>query len=826
MFNIKFSFFSIISILFFLSGLTALVYQIIWMRQLSLFFGSDVYATTITLGTFMAGLSLGSYISGLIGDNLKKPILIYGILEIFIALSAALFPLIIFGMDETFRIVYQNYFFDQPLKYQLFRLLISIFTLLIPTIFMGATLPLLIRQFAIKKIELGEKVGFFYSINTFGALTGTILAGFILIQIAGITYSTIIMVITNIVVGIIAIIFSFNSFEKKDNFFPKQSQKRNILDEEKIHKFDPKYILFSTFFTGMAALALEVVWTRILVKSFSGTTHSFSIMLACFLFGIFYGSKKISKKLSNNHYPILILFKLQLWLAATVALLAPLTYLAPNIFGNLTWTLTSLMDGNFAIASILAQFIVASLLILIPTTLLGASFPAAVKSYINNFDFRARGTGYIYAFNTFGAVIGSLIGGFVLLPIFGTRISLIIIAALFFFSALILRKLIIRIENYDSIIKFHKFLPVIIFMASSIAISIMPDKTIMNYNMQKNSRPNVIYHSDGISHTIDIVKSDEDNIIMLINGNIEADTSYVQRRQFVLIAHLPMLLHGEANNVATVGLGLGITLKSLLNNPLVKNLKLIEISPEMIEAHKLNPEISGNALSNSKLEIVIDDARNYINMSNQKFDVITASLNHPRITGAGSLFAKEYYEILKDKLNTNGIVLQWMPMYQVSKKSFDVALKTFTEVYPNYSFWYVKGHGLFVGSLKPINLDFNDFAERYNQIPIKKDLLSIGIKTPEELLGHMLMDKANIISYLNSGEKIIINTDDNAYLEFHTPFEFLEKTESIVSELLPRVGWKIGSILKSYSSAEENKIKKSFDYRVNKLISELKEKIQ
>ena len=200
MFNLKFSFFSIISILFFLSGLTALVYQIIWMRQLSLFFGSDVYATTITLGTFMAGLSLGSYISGLMGDSLKQPILIYGILEIFIAFSAVLFPLIIFGMDETFRIVYQNYFFDQPLKYHLFRFLISIFTLLIPTIFMGATLPLLIRQFTSKKIELGEKVGFFYSINTFGALTGTILAGFLLIQIAGITYSTIIMVITNIVV--------------------------------------------------------------------------------------------------------------------------------------------------------------------------------------------------------------------------------------------------------------------------------------------------------------------------------------------------------------------------------------------------------------------------------------------------------------------------------------------------------------------------------------------------------------------------------------------------------------------------------------------------
>ena len=166
----------------------------------------------------MAGLSLGSYISGSLGDNFKKPILIYGILEIFIGLCALLFPLIIFGMDETFRFIYQNYFFDQPLKYHLFRLLISIFSLLVPTIFMGATLPLLIRQFTKKRVELGEKVGFFYSINTLGALTGTILAGFILIQIAGISYSNIIMVLINITVGIIAIIFSFNIIDKNEKF--------------------------------------------------------------------------------------------------------------------------------------------------------------------------------------------------------------------------------------------------------------------------------------------------------------------------------------------------------------------------------------------------------------------------------------------------------------------------------------------------------------------------------------------------------------------------------------------------------------------------------
>ena len=365
MINTKFKIFSTISILFFLSGFTALVYQIIWMRQLSLFFGSDVYAATITLGTFMGGLSIGSYISGLVGDGFKKPILIYGIIEILIALSAIIFPLIIFGMDETFRFIYQNYFFDQPLKYHLFRLLISISTLLIPTIFMGATLPLLIREFADKKIKLGEKVAFLYSINTLGALTGTIVAGFLLIQIAGIGYSTIAMVVTNIVIGLIAIIFSFKSSDNIEHSPTKQFRENDSIDTNPSHKLDSKYILYSTFLTGMGALALEVVWTRVLVKSFSGTTHSFSVMLACFLFGIFYGSKKMSKELPNDKYPILTLYKLQLWLAGTVALLAPITYLAPNIFGNLTWILNSATDGNFGIASIAAQFFVAILLIMV-----------------------------------------------------------------------------------------------------------------------------------------------------------------------------------------------------------------------------------------------------------------------------------------------------------------------------------------------------------------------------------------------------------------------------------------------------------------------------
>ena len=344
--------------------------------------------------------------------------------------------------------------------------------------------------------------------------------------------------------------------------------------------------------------------------------------------------------------------------------------------------------------------------------------------------------------------------------------------------------------------------------------------------MQKNSSPEVLYHNDGMSHTIDIVRSEDKNIIMMVNGNIEADTTFVQKRHFVLKAHLPLLLRGDSNEVAVVGLGLGITLKSLLKNPLSKKVELIELSPDMIKAHRMNPEISDNVLENSKLKIVIDDARNYMNMSKKKFDIITADPIHPRITGVGYLYTKEYYEILEDRLKKNGIVLQWMPMYRISKDSFDVALRTFVEVYPNSTFWYVRGHGLLVGSKQEKKINFSDLVSRFNSEEIKNDLKSIGINSPHELLGHMIMDKDKISQYLMSKEKRLINTDDNAYLEFHTPFEFLEKTKDIIVELKPFVGWNIDSLLESYTEKDKVEIQNAFNNRSIKLISELEEKIQ
>jgi len=260
----------------------------LWMRQLSLFFGSDAYAAAITLSVFMGGLSFGGYLSGRISDQTNKPLLLYGLLEIGIAICAIAFPLIISSFEDASRSIYQGAFATHPLKYHFFRLAVSVGALLLPTVLMGATLPLLIRRFAHKEGELGQRVAFFYAVNTLGAFTGTLLAGFVLLQALGIQTTNYVNLIVNLAIGVVAILLglmgSSNENEKKPVVISVSygSEKHRI----DVGENNKRIVVVAIAISGLAALALEVVWTRILVQSFSGAVHSFAVMLACFLFGI------------------------------------------------------------------------------------------------------------------------------------------------------------------------------------------------------------------------------------------------------------------------------------------------------------------------------------------------------------------------------------------------------------------------------------------------------------------------------------------------------------------------------------------------------------
>ena len=304
-------------------------------------------------------------------------------------------------------------------------------------------------------------------------------------------------------------------------------------------------------------------------------------------------------------------------------------------------------------------------------------------------------------------------------------------------------------------------------------------------NVQHVENPESIYHGEGVAHTIDIVRNRNNDVIMMVDGNIEADTSPLQRRHFILKGQLPLLLHPDPRDIAVVGLGLGITLQASAHHPGVRTIQVIELSREMLAAHANLGFLTGNVLSDPRVHVRIDDGRNFLAMTDRTFDMITADPIHPRISGVGFLYTTEYYESIKRRLRPNGIVCQWMPMYQVSRQSFDVAFRSFASVFPYASFWYVRGHGLFIATTEPFHIDLDTVTRRFEDPAVKADLASIDIDSPVGLVAHMLMGPREIADYLAHSPTPQVNTDDNAYLEYRTPFEFLYPMKDILAGLLP-----------------------------------------
>ncbi|MEE9608110.1 MAG: fused MFS/spermidine synthase, partial [Myxococcota bacterium] len=737
----------VIAILFLFSGATSLLYQVAWMRMLSLFFGSDLYAAAITLSVFMGGLSLGSWLAGLLGDRLRRPLLAYGALEILIGCYALAFPSLLNGLSDAYGQVYRAHFETAPWIYHGFRIAVASVTLLLPTLLMGATLPLIVRQIARSEGELGARVGHFYAVNTLGALLGTLGTGFWLLPWLGTSGSVRLALLVNLAIGSSAAIVAYRLGEiPRPGSAPAERSPASGPVPLRLRRTALVVVALS----GFAALALEVVWTRVLVQSFSGTVYAFSIMLSCFLFGIFYGSRWAAAVVDRRPDLAGLLARLQLWLAAAVAALSVAIYVAPALFGSLVWGLTGLSGGAFGPASVVAQFAVASLLIVGPTILLGATFPVAVKLYTRDIEHRASGTGSVYSANTAGSVAGALAGGFALLPLLGTRSSLVAISTIHLAAGLLVLWVASRRVGEGSAgpALAARLAPLAV-AGAAVAAWWLPPQTVINYNMQSTSRPEVVYHGEGVTHRVDIVRNDQGNTIMMINGNIEADTSLTQRRHFVLKGHLPLLLHREPRQVAVIGLGLGITLAATARNPAPERIRLVELSPQMVEAHRTIEDVTGSILDNPKIDLRIDDGRNFLAMSEESFDMITADPVHPRITGVGYLYTREYYQSIRARMNPGAVVTQWMPMYRISPESFDVAFRTFVEVFPNASFWYVRGHGLFVASDGPFVIGWPTLAERFAHPAVSRDLASIGIDSPEELLGHLLMDAEAIRAYLS-----------------------------------------------------------------------------
>ncbi len=815
-----------VAFLFFFSGFAALVYQVMWMRRLSLFFGSDVYSAAITLSCFMGGLSLGSWLVERVVDRLRNPLLWYGGIEIAIGLYALVFQPLLGAFHPLLQSIYASHFETTPVVYQAVRISIAAGMLLLPTALMGVTLPLVVRSFVRRDDEMARFGGYFYAINTLGALVGTLVAAFGLFPFLGAARTTLVAVVINVAVGALVAVVACKDRDPGCEAVPEESMQTDEAGPRasSYDESQARAALWGIAVSGLAALGLEVVWTRVLTQSFSATVYSFAIMLACFLFGIFLGSRLVAARADREANPMKLFGSIELGIGVYVLTLPLLGMLIPKLFGLLVWAGTGLLGGRFGIASVVSMVVVSGAFILLPTVLLGATFPVAVRLCTPRAGRAGFGTARVYAANTAGAILGSLLAGFLLVPVLGSRGSLVALGFVFCANGLFL----LACASHQGAAHCRRrgvVVPVAIGgLAAGLAL-IMPRQTVLNYNLQASTKPEVIYHGEGIAHSVDIVRSTNNQVVMMVDGNIEADTSHIQRRHFILKAHLPLLLHDAPRDVAVVGLGLGITVSATARNPEVENIQLIELSPEMVQAHAFLKEVTGGVLEHPKVSLRIDDGRNFLAMTGRRFDMITADPIHPRITGVGYLYTREYYEGIRRRLKPGGVVCQWMPMYHISRESFDVAFRTFSEVFEHATFWYVRGHGLFVAGDRPPALDVGRLRQRMADPAVSADLGSIDIGSAEELISHLLMGPSQIKSYLARSGGGVLNTDDNAYLEYRTPFEFLGTTGDVLKGLVSAAGYD-ESLLSGVTDSGRTSIRDTWEARRARLLQELEEPLR
>ncbi len=724
--------------LFFGSGVCGLIYQVLWLRLLSLVFGVTVYAASTVLAAFMTGLALGSALAGPLLARVDRPLRVFGLAEIFIGISALLTPI---GLDVA-SAFYQWVHHVAPGSLPLLtaaRLVASFAVLLLPTVLMGLTLPVLSASSVVRASRFGSRVSALYAINTAGAVTGAVLTGFYLIGAIGIQQSFLVGALINILVGVGAILMSRWVEGSADT--AATSPPSTLPSSSPITVIAPipvNLVGVVIAVSGFAALALEIVWFRTLVQYLAATTYAFTTMLATVLAGIALGGLIGAAWLRRDREWVGVLVITQI--ATALAVLGSAIFLGWSYQAG--WRTGS--DIQASVAAILPAAI-----------LMGISFPIAIRIAVANVQgmdapTAARRVGRMYSLNVVGAIAGALLGGFVLLPLLGARRALILLAAIYGASAVIL---LLRHRRRN--LYFAGFaVATIAFLALADRV---PDPFRAAYVRRYGRDMREFWREEGVQTAVSVHASQFRRSLYL-DGLHQANDTPDMVRLHRTIGHLPMVLHRSPSDALVIGLGGGATSGAVSRHG--GRVQVIELSSSVRRAAEMFAHINYDILQQPNVQIRIDDGRNFLMLSGEKFDVITADIIQPIHAGAGNLYSREYFTLVRQALKDNGIALQWIGERPTTQ--YKLIMRTFLDVFPHATLWL--GGNLMVGSVGPLKVDPALFADKRANPRIAEALDAIGLSSFETLTSWYLAGPEEMRRFVGTGPLL---TDDRPVVEYH-----------------------------------------------------------
>ena len=764
----------------FLTGASGLVYQVLWSRYLGLLLGSSAVAIVVVLAAFMGGLAIGSWVFGRLSDRPISRLTLYGWLELSIGLYCGLYPRIQAALSEPYLRLVSPLFLVHPAAFTAVRLSFAALLLLPPTILMGGTLPAASRFLLGLEPGVRRAVGRLYWVNSTGAVRGTLLAGFWLIPSLGLDLSMTLAAAVNIAVGLAALALR-RRFAEDESGVP-----ANDPTEQPLSARTAALATAAVAISGFAALALEVSWTRLLAMSLGGSTYAFTTMLATFILGMALGSRLIASRRFSGRDPVLLLAGCLVVVAVTLALWMPLGEKLP--FGFLAVREVVRVSPRAYPLYQVVSFLLCLAVMIVPTTAMGATLPLASRIAARSAAALGSRIGLTYAANTLGTLLGALLAGLVFLPRLGLQGTMRLVVVLYVVSGAVallgsenLRKRSATAIAAAAVAAAAWTLAMPAWRPQLVASGAFRTRALdlgyAEFERHAMHANRVLFHADGPHATATVVESDGYRTLR-VNGKPDASTGRDMRTQ-VLAGHLPaLLLPGPARRAMVIGVGSGTSVGAVAMHPGV-SVDAVEIEPQVVRAARdWFKEWNHNALDRPNVRVHVEDAKTFMLLSREPYDLIVSEPSNPWLAGIGGLFTEDFFELARSRLRPGGLMLQWFHTYEMGDENARLVLRTFRKAFPHSTVWQAQDDDLLlVGSDRPLQLDAKELEKRMSVPEVRESLAQLPILDAPTLLAHQMLSEGTVALAAGDGP---LNTDQFPALEFNAPLDFFLSSHSRV----------------------------------------------
>lgn len=732
--------------LFFLSGFAGLIYEVLWIKTFSFILGNTVYTLSTVLAAYMTGLALGSYFIGKWKTKNRNPLFLFAMLE----LGTAIFCYVL-------HIVFQNLIKDMgaigvvdpaQIGPMILRFGIAFLLLFPPTFLMGGTLPALAQFVARQHETRGRRIGALYGANTLGAASGTFVTGFFLIRLLGLENTNHVAVILNGIVAFAALLMA-RTPTTQANDVPANgraiSKSGKFLNHSKI-------FLILLLFSGFTSFGYEVFYARLSSYLLGDRIFASTTMLTAFIFGIGLGSLLIGRIIDRKR-------REWIWFAALQTLAGLSAAFAIIAFPDLL-QITEKLEAGLGFTHpwqvIAIRFLEAFILMCIPAVAFGASLPCAVKAISRSGEMVSVLVGRAYAFNTAGNVLGSLITGFLILPLAGTYAGMISMVML----SLLIAGTALYFGLADKSAKTRMILASLPAVAIILTVSWAAAKQAYPWPRENKQ---LIFADEDASALITVYTGEMgfylyggNSMLSFPVGNTTAES--VQCFQ----AHLPLMLHPAPRDALVIGLGFGITSGSLALYDGMESVESIELFSGVVKAAPIFREYNKDIVNHPKSSLLVADGRYYMKHSRKKYDIIVSNVSQSDLPGSAGCYTREYFELARDRLNPHGLF-----MVHLFGSGGRMLFKTLRSVFPYVEgFLGYRGTVFMAASLQPIWINRDAITQKIESNPVFKQDLERGlIGNFDDLIQRNIFDQT-YIEAVYKDPSVQFLTDDHPVLEY------------------------------------------------------------